>query len=105
MLLKSVAYQYGRDAETKLSDAVKQAQAQGVGLVTILAVLLPLVARQLPMPDVLYRCAATAKLQAGCNKTVISPYRVLQTFAVTVTQLLFICNKPLSYVLTALQRL
>ena len=43
MLLKSVAYQYGRDAETKLSDAVKQAQAQGVGLVTILAVLLPLV--------------------------------------------------------------
>ena len=43
MLLKSIAYQYGRDAETKLSDAVKQAQAAGVGLVTILAVLLPLV--------------------------------------------------------------
>jgi len=43
MLLKSVAYQYGRDAETKLTDAIKQAQAAGVSLLTILAVLLPLV--------------------------------------------------------------
>lgn len=43
MLLKSVAYQYGRDAETKLSDTVKQAQAAGISLISILTALLPLV--------------------------------------------------------------
>lgn len=43
MLLKSIAYHYGRNAEDKLSGTIKKAQASGIGLVTILAVLLPLV--------------------------------------------------------------
>jgi hypothetical protein len=43
MLLKSIAYQYGRNAESQVSDAINKAQTSGIGLVTILAVLLPLV--------------------------------------------------------------
>ena len=43
MLLKSIAYQYGRGAENQVSDAVNKVQSAGIGLVTILAALLPLV--------------------------------------------------------------
>ncbi len=43
MLLKSIAYHYGRHAENQVADAINKAQASGVGLITILSVLLPLV--------------------------------------------------------------
>jgi uncharacterized membrane protein YqaE (UPF0057 family) len=43
MLLKAVAYQHGRGAERRVSEAVNKAQAAGVSLITIIAVLLPIV--------------------------------------------------------------
>ena len=43
MLLKSIAYHYGRGAESQVTDAVDKAQTSGVGLITILTALLPLV--------------------------------------------------------------
>lgn len=43
MLLKSISYQYGRGAESQVSDAINKAQASGVGLITIITVLLPII--------------------------------------------------------------
>ncbi len=43
MLLKSIAYHYGRGSESQVSDAINKAQTSGVGLISIIAVLLPLV--------------------------------------------------------------
>lgn len=43
MLLKSIAYHYGRGSESQVSMAMNKAQTSGVGLITIIAVLLPLV--------------------------------------------------------------
>ncbi len=43
MLLKSIAYHYGRGAEDKVTGAVNKAQGAGVSIITILATLLPLV--------------------------------------------------------------
>lgn len=43
MLLKSIAYHYGRSAEDQVGSAVTKAQNAGIGLISILTVLLPLI--------------------------------------------------------------